>query len=72
MISRYLFNVNTQGSDLLSNLELVDINVLDLYIKFVMLLYDDNNSLLVITLNSRRTVKCKVDISKESHLFLYL
>jgi hypothetical protein len=46
--------------------------MLNLCMKLIMLLYNNTNSLLVITLDSRRIVKYKVKTSKESHLFLYL
>jgi hypothetical protein len=45
----------------------VDVNVFNLSIKLVMLLCNNTNSLLIITLDRRCTIKLKIDTSKESH-----
>jgi hypothetical protein len=71
-ISRYLFDINARGSDLLLNPELVDVNVLNLCIKLVVLFCNNTNSLLVVTLDCRSTVKHKVDASEEMHLLFHL
>jgi hypothetical protein len=54
------------------NLELVDVNVLNLCVKLIVLLCNNANSLLVIALDCRYTVKLKVNASEEAHLLLYL
>jgi hypothetical protein len=46
--------------------------VLNLYIKLVMLLYNNTNSLLVVTLDRRGTVKRKINASEETHLLFHL
>ena len=71
-ISRSLLNVNTGGLNLLAYLELIDINVFNLRIKLIILLYNNANSLLIITLDYRCIIKLKINASKESHLLLYL
>jgi hypothetical protein len=54
------------------NLELVDINIFNFGVELVVLLCSNANSLLVIALDCRCTVKRKIDASEETHLLFYL
>jgi hypothetical protein len=65
-------DVNTRGGNLLSDLELVDVDVFDLSIKLIVLLCNNTNSLLIVTPDCRCTIELEIDASEESHLFLYL
>jgi hypothetical protein len=72
MISRDLLNVNARGFNLLSDPELVNINVFNLCMKLVVLLRNNTNSLLIVTPDRRCTVERETNASEESHPLLYL
>jgi hypothetical protein len=71
-ISRDPLNVDTRGGDLLSDPELVDVNVFDLCMKLVVLLRNNTDSLLIVTPDCRCKIELEIDARKESHPLLHL
>jgi hypothetical protein len=54
------------------DLELVDVDVFNLSIKLIILLRNNTNSLLIVTLDRRCTIELKINTREESHPLLYL